>query len=405
MKDKIIVFLKKILRIYRRFRAMLRYHKGRMIRDVIALGYRRHPLQDKIVIANFNGRGFGCNPKYIALELLRQKVPYEIVWLVNDMDTPVPEGIRKAPFDGPESYYELATARVIINNVKGDLNWRKRKGQYYIETWHGGFSFKLVEKDAMAVLPRDYISESKRNSRDTDLMLSGSKLQSREYRRAFWCTCEILERGLPRNDAYYNKTPAEIDGIRKNLGLGPETKVAMYAPTFRTGADTLETYGLDMAGTLKLLRQHWGGEWVLLFRHHPNLHFSIDTAGEPGLMDVSEYPDMQELVLVSDVLITDYSTTIFDAACLNKTILLFAADLEEYRKLRGLHPIYDTLPYPIGYNNAEFAEVIRNFDREDYTAKADKFLGEFGSFEDGHASEAVVQRIRAWMEQGKTERN
>ena len=405
MKDKIIVFLKKILRIYRRFRAMLWYHKQRLIRDITARRYWKYPLQDKIVIANFNGRGFGCNPKYIALELLRQKVPYEIVWLVEDMDTPMPQGIRKAPFEGPESYYELATARVIINNVKGDLNWLKRRGQYYIQTWHGGFSFKLVEKDAMAVLPRDYISESKRNSRDTDLMLSGSKLQSREYRRAFWCTCEILERGLPRNDAYYNKTSAEIDQIRRSLNLTPETKVAMYAPTFRTGADTLETYGLDMARTLKLLRQHWGGEWVLFFRHHPNLHFSIDTSAEPGLMDVSEYPDMQELVLITDVLITDYSTTIFDAACLNKTVLLFAADLEEYRQLRGLHPVYDTLPYPTGYNNDEFADVIRNFNREEYTAKADVFLEEFGSFEDGHASEAVVARILERMEQGKSKGN
>lgn len=394
----VIRLLKKCKRILRNTRDVVFYLVRRFRIDLISVCYRKYPLEDKIVFANFNGRGFGCNPKYIAEELLRQNVPYDMVWLVNDLEEAVPNGIRKVSFCGKESYYELATARVIINNVKGDLNFRRRKGQYYIQTWHAGYGFKLVEKDAIKKLPPDYIIESRINSMDTDLILSGSKLQSDEYRSSFWCTCEILERGLPRNDPYFTKSPEEIGQLKCSLGLRDDTKVILYAPTFRTGEDTLETYGLDLEKTVSAFQTHWGGDWVLLFRHHPNLAFTLDVDGQGKILDVSEYPDMQELVLACDVLISDYSTSVFDAAFLNKTIFIFTSDLEEYKQLRGLKPTFHQMPYPHANTNEELEHCIANFDQIAYQKAAQAFGEVYHSFEDGHASEAVVERIHQWMQ-------
>lgn len=398
---KIIAVLKKVKRKLRQMLSVPRYVLHRVKIDITSVCYRKYPLQNKIVFANFNGRGFGCNPKYIAQELLRQQVPYDLVWLVNDMDAPMPAGIRKVPFHGRQSYYELATAKVIVNNVKGDLNLRKRKGQFYIQTWHAGFGFKLVEKNALSKLPKDYVIESKINSRDTDLMLAGSKFQSNEYRQAFWCKCEILEQGLPRNDAYFGKTEEELLEIKASLGLSAETKVALYAPTFRTGSDTLETYGLDLERTRNALQTHWGGNWVLLFRHHPNLKIPLSFAKDSNVINVSEYPDMQELVLITDVFISDYTSAMFEAAFLNKIIFVFATDVDEYEKSRGLNKAFYMLPYPMARNNDEMMQIIHNFDRESYDKTTGKFLEKFQPFETGNASKAVATRICSFIDDNK----
>lgn len=392
-----IGFLKKCKRLLRRLRDVVFYLIRRLRIDIISVCHRKYPLEDKIVFANFNGRGFGDNPKYIAEELLRQKAPYDMVWLVNDMDEAMPEGIRKVPFHGRQSYYELATAKVIINNVKGDLNLRRRKGQYYIQTWHAGYGFKFVEKDAADKLPADYIIESKINSRDTDLILSGSKLQSDEYRSSFWCTCEILEKGLPRNDPYFAKTPEQLRQVRQSLGIPEDTKVILYAPTFRTAEDTLQTYGLDLERTVSTFQDCWGGDWVLLFRHHPNLTFALETDGRGSVLDVSSYPDMQELVLIADVVISDYSTSALDAAFLNKTVFIFTPDLEEYQQLRGLKPYFYQMTFPRANTNEELEAQIARFDRGEYQAALQTFWDSYQPFEDGHASEAVAERIHQWM--------
>lgn len=133
---------------------------------VYSLKYHYLPLENKIVFLNFDGRGFGCNPKYIALELLKRNCDFDLVWLVNQRDSFMPKSIRQILIDSKESFKELATAKVIINNVKGEINFNKRKGQFYIQTWHAGFSPKLLENDAFDTLPDSYLCESKKRTRD-----------------------------------------------------------------------------------------------------------------------------------------------------------------------------------------------------------------------------------------------
>ena len=386
----------KAYRSYCEYKSILRtYWIPHKKNELISCKYRRYPLQNKIVFNNFQGRGYGCNPKYIAEAFLKLEKPWDLVWLVEDMNTPMPEGIRKVKFYGKESFYELATAKVIINNVKGDLNFRKRRGQLYIQTWHGGFGFKYAERDAIDKLPPDYIRESKDNSKITDLFLSNSPIMTQIYRNAFWCTCEVLEKGLPRMDFFFREdAPALKQKIRRTLGLSDDVKLAMYAPTFRDGSDSLEDYDMDFESLSRALVQRFGGKWTVLCRLHPNVKQEV--VDSPYYLDVSKYPDMQELLLLADILITDYSSTIFEFAEMGKPVFIYANDVEEYRQNRGLRPEFYELLFSCAESNEQLTQAILDFDEARYSKDVAALNEKYAPFDDGHASEAVVEYVLNW---------
>ena len=181
------------------------------------------PTQRKIVFVNFAGRGYGDSPKYIADEILRQKLPYDLVWLSYNMNNTFPEGIRKVKFYSFKSRYELATARIIISNVKGKLPYYKKRSQYYIQTWHGGFGVKYIEKDAEQYLTKKYVRDSKYDSSITDLILSGSEFQTKVIQDSFWYNGEIFKKGVPRNDIFFNRSEETINTLRKAYGFDTKT--------------------------------------------------------------------------------------------------------------------------------------------------------------------------------------
>ena len=157
---------------FRRQAQIATQQKTKLATETLALFNRLELAANKIVFVNFLGRGFGCNPKYIALEILRQKLSVDMVWLVSDMQETMPAGIRKVRYGSVESVYELATAKVIVTNVKNRLPFPdKKQGQFFIMTWHGGEGFKLIEKDAEKNLSAAYVRETKKNSELTDLMM------------------------------------------------------------------------------------------------------------------------------------------------------------------------------------------------------------------------------------------
>lgn len=298
--------------------------KGRFLRDYFwAVLCWPLPVENKILFISFGGKGYGCNPKYIADELIRQKTPYELVWLLRNMEDEIPEPIRKAPFSGLKGIREVATAKVIIINTKNDLRLIKKKGQYVIQTWHGSYSSKILEKNAISTLPPQYIRESIRNSSQTDLFLSNSRTLSEEYRSAFWCDCEILECGFPRNDILFNwdrKIPARV---REELGIPKNAGIVLYAPTFRDDF-SVDAYSINSQAVLNALNST-GGDWYLIIRMHPNVS-SFQKLFDYGthVLNGTSYPDMQRLLLAADILITDYSSTVFEFAVLEKPSYIYA---------------------------------------------------------------------------------
>lgn len=349
--------------------------------------------QNKIVFNNFNGRGYGDNPKYIAEELMKQGNQYDLVWLVSDLSAPLPPGVRPVKAHGVRRLYEMATAKVIVANVKNELRLIKKKKQFVIQTWHGSYSSKRLERAAADTLSAAYLRESRKNSRQTDLFLSNSRVLSDCYREDFWCDCEILECGFPRNDILFADGSAARKRVCQALGVPETCKLVMYAPTFRDDG-SVAGYGLDCQGVVKTLEKD-GNDWRLLVRMHPNVpvYQNLFTFNSQ-VVDATAYPDMQELLVAADVLITDYSSTVFEFAAMNKAVFLFVSDMASYRKSRGLLPTFDQIPYPHCEDNASLLDTIANSTEASVRAEARQFIETFGSVDKGDASAQVARRIR-----------
>ena len=367
--------------------------------QVMTVFNRLELSSNKIVFVNFMGRGYGCNPKYIAEEILRQNLPYDLVWLVNDMTAPMPAKIRKVKYGGINSMYELATAKVIVSNTKNPLPFpNKKRGQYFIMTVHGWAGFKLVEKDVEDKLPMSYVAGSKANSAITDLIVAGTQDSVDDIQRAYWYNGEILSCGLPRNDIFFRRDEKLIAQIRQTLKIPPGNKIVMYVPTFRNDlAANFDIRNFDKQKLLNTFKKKFGGEWTLLMNAHPNVaaHLTEISFGD-NIINVAKYPDMQELILVSDVLISDYSSVICEFMFIGKMVFIYAKDFDAYTQERGFKPIYFELPYNINRSEEELLNDIETFDAATMEPKVKHFVDEMiKPFDDGHASEKVVDRIKA----------
>lgn len=352
------------------------------------------PVKSKrIVFINFNGKGYGCNPKYIC-ENLRKSDDLDLIWLVSGNDKSVPKDVKSVKYNSIYALVCVATANIIITNTKNDLRFIKKKGQKVIQTWHGSYSPKFLEK--AAELSKKYKKESKKNSKQTDYFLSNSKKETQEYIDNFWCECEILEVGFPRNDVLFQRNRDKIDSIKNSIGVKNGNKLLLYAPTFRDNYDT-SAYISDL-NKLKHELDNLGNKWTILVRLHPNAEkYANIYAYNEGCINVTSYPDMQELLLVTDVLITDYSSSMFDFSILNKPVFLYATDIKEYTEMRGLKTLYYSLPFSISTDEDNLIDNIRNFSAEVYKEKVDNYMKEYGNFDDGHATERVCELIKSLL--------
>jgi CDP-glycerol glycerophosphotransferase len=226
-------------------------------------------------------------------------------------------------------------------------------------------------------------------------MICGSTFQYKLIKDKFWYDGEILKSGIPRYDIFFNKD--SCNDIRKRVfthfNIPESSKIVLYAPTFRTG-NSLHPYNIDWQTCVPLLKEIFGEDVVVLLRLHPNM-LRVDTSqllNHQSVLDATRYHDMQELLLVSDLLITDYSSTMFDMSMIDKPCMLYATDIEEYD--RGYYFDFKDLPFPLAKNMDEFTEILRSFDLEKYKSQVREFLDNtIGMFEDGNASKRIVE----WM--------
>lgn len=347
--------------------------------------------RNKIIFNNFQGRGYGDSPKYIAEEIIRRKLPYDLVWLVNDYNMDFPLGIRTVSLRSIRATYELSSAKFIVSNVKRTLPYQKKTSQYYIQTWHGSMAFKVIEKAAQEKLSPQYLKETIFDSSIIDLFLSCNSVQTKEIRDFFWFDGEIFECGSPRNDMLYKPSQYK-DEVKQCMGLGSNIRIALYAPTFRDDHRT-DVYNLDLYMVEKSLAARFSGEWRILVRLHPNVIEGCFNSLPSRSIDVTSYPDMQELLLISDILITDYSSTIYDALIMHKKVMLYAPDIADYKEKRGLNPIYFKLPTHVNVTNDELLDTICKFDELDYQQRLDVFLNSVHIYDDGNASKRVVDKV------------
>nr|WP_279380761.1 CDP-glycerol glycerophosphotransferase family protein [Mobilitalea sibirica] len=360
------------------------------------------PMKENWVICeSFFGKSYSDSPKYI-YEYLCKNYPgkYRFIWVVNKR-TKIPYGPTKVKrFSIRYSYY-MARCKYNIFNVRQPEWFKKRAGNVFLETWHGTPLKKLVfdQEEVMGASPL-YKAQFYKQSRVWDYLVSANRFSSEVFKSAFLFDKEMLEYGYPRNDILHSPDKEELAAaIKKKLGIPEGKKTILYAPTWRDD----EYYGrgeykFALKLDLRLLKKELGDGYAVLLRTHYFIADALDVTGLEGFAyNVSKYDDISELYLISDMLITDYSSVFFDYANLKRPILFYTYDLDKYRDmLRGFYMNIETeVPGPLLYTSEEVVEAIRNIDdiNEEYKLKYDEFYERFCSLEDGHAAENVAKKV------------
>ena len=368
--------------------------------------------QNKIVFNNFQGGLYGCNPKYIAEEIIKRNLQYDLVWLIKDIanvnKNDFPKNVRLVKFSSFALIKELLTTKILIGNVRSNIliknGWRKRKGQYYIQTWHGSLGIKKIDQtanDNFKVINKTFCKLAQTDSAYTDILLSNSTFEDEVFKTGFWYNGKVAKFGHPRNDIFFYDEEEQNkikEKIFENLKIPKDKKVILYVPSFRDDKK-LNCYNLDTQLLIKAFVDKFEKDCVVAIRMHPHLKAqasNIFNFDNDLIVDASLYPDIQELLVASDVAITDYSSCIFDFMLSRKPAFIFATDIEEYNNDRGFYYPLESTPFPVA-RNEELCENIKNFDYEKYKKEVEEFLKEKGCIEDGHASERVVDLIERIM--------
>ena len=231
-----------------------------------------------------------------------------------------------------------------------------------------------------------------------DLFLSSSTWETRKYRDAFWYEGEIMECGYPRQDILFKNDYELISSIKKKVGLAENDKVVFYAPTFRTGKweNDLSVYDLDYNKVISCLIKRFDGEWKGMVRLHPSMSkFANKLAIPANIINVTSYPDIQELLLISDCVITDYSSTIIDFGITGKCGFLYCKDYRDQMKERNSYFNLEDMPFPLSVTSEELELCILEFSEELYQKKWKQFyIEQYGLQIHRDATKKIVERIQ-----------
>jgi len=356
----------------------------------------------KVLFSSYYGRGYSDSPKAIAEALLQSGADVNLCWLVKSEAeaATLPDGIT--PIDQNNAMMRImaySTSRVWVDNCRKYVP-HKRKGQYYLQTWHG-FALKMIEADATQALEEEYIRGSRNDSAMTDVIVSGSGFMSGLYRNSFWYDGAIAELGTPRNDIFFGDACAALGRkVRSGLNLPESRRLVLYAPTFRADQN-LGCYALDARRLLSACETRFGGDWTVLIRLHPNIAAkSVGLFPYDGewIVDATGYPDMQELLAGADLLLTDYSSSMFDYALTGKPCVQFALDVESYTRERNFYFPLTDLPFPMARSNEDLEETILRYDQAQWSGRWTRFMEDNGFREDGCASGRCADWILEHLE-------
>ncbi len=348
-----------------------------------------HP-EKKIVFESFHGKQYSDNPRAISEAMHRLDPTIQLVWGVEDPEKlrpQVPEYVRLCQVDTPAYRRERATAAAYVRNEAMTEDLRKGKGQLYIQTWHGDRGIKRIVYDARA---REARGTQVVDDALTDLFVVGSDYAEKRIQTAFAYHGETLKAGCPRNDCLVH--PAGGEKIREKLGIKPGQKLLLYAPTLRKGHKVVEGT-LNLAETLAALQKRDGASWVGLMRAHPkSLGLRVQDGGD--VVDVSAYPDMSDLLMIADALITDYSSCAGDFLLRKKPLILAQFDLAQYNEEeRSFYVDPAEAGFLIARSQAELGALLQNTTDRQFAENCERVLAFFGTRETGSAAEACCRWI------------
>ena len=353
--------------------------------------YRSRPAQpaDAVFFESFYGQNSSCNPRAIDAELARLHPAITRYWSVVDASVSVPEGAVAIIEGSTEWWRARGEARLLVVNDWLRKRWKKRPHQTVLQTWHGTM-LKKIANDRPGQGLRARVA-SILESRRWDVMLAQNEHSTRILRRAYGFRGPVWEVGYPRDDVLALPDGAEI---RARLGIDADTTIVLYAPTWRD--DRLEHIDhLDVAAFTDAL----GPGHVTLIRGHSRTLRPGRDVRASNVIDVTGYPDVADLFLIADVLITDYSSVMFDFSVTGKPIFFYTPDLEHYgEQLRGFYfDLLEVAPGPVVQRADELVDLVRNRDAAaaDYAARYAAWRERFNPHDDGHAAERVIERLVA----------
>ena len=405
---KIIVDISKKNVIFRKIIRKMLYIKNKI---KYLKYYYKYKVDDKLILFEvYNGRNYACSPKAVYEYMIKNKKykDYKFVWAFKNSEKyNLGKQTKIVKTNSKEYFKYLSSSKYWIVNSLVDVSIKKKKNQVYLQCWHGTPLKKLRYDIEVKGSVLNTINEiRKKNDLDAvkfDYFISPSKFCTEKFTSAFNLKKLgkeniIIEKGYPRNDYLFNYKKEDVEKIKKTLKLPKNKKIILYAPTFR---DNQHTSGLGYTYNLGIdfdkLKKELKKDYIILFRTHYFISNSFDFSKyKDFIYDVSDYDDINELYIISDILLTDYSSVFFDFANLKRPMLFYMYDLDDYKNnLRDFYFNLDILPGPIVKTENDLINEIKNIDdyNKIYSDKYKKFNQKFNYLDDGNAAKRVVDVI------------
>ncbi|WP_329033275.1 bifunctional glycosyltransferase family 2 protein/CDP-glycerol:glycerophosphate glycerophosphotransferase [Streptomyces sp. NBC_01725] len=392
----------------RRHQDMLQLHSGSALPEQDRGAYRQQrlrglyataratagPLRDAVLYSSFDGRQYSDSPRALHEELVRRRAPVEHLWVVRDRQVTLPAGVRAVELHSADWYDALARSRCVVTNTHLPEWFERAEGQYVAQTWHGT-PLKRIGRDLSGSAHADerYIATLPRRSAQWSVLVSPNGFSTPIMRRAFGYEGTVLESGYPRNDLLHAPDRGKVaDALREALEIPGDKRVILYAPTWREDQPKKGgRYGLDLRLDLAQAAEELAQDHVLLVRRHYLVGGTVPGAGRGAadfVRDVSRHPDVAELMLISDALVTDYSSLMFDFAQTGRPMYFHAYDLEHYRDtLRGFYFDFESAaPGPVVTDTAALVAALRAPGSRVPTAAYERFRETFCDLDDGTAA-------------------
>lgn len=351
--------------------------------------------ENRVIFESFSGDGYNCNPKYIS-EKLRNKYgdKVEIIWAFNNPEKfqkELPSNIKVCKYRSIKHLIYRLTSKIYVCNFLQAIEFPKNHKQIAIQTWHGGGCYKTVGNQESGRLST-YIKRQNIQLLETDFFISSSDyFKQKVIKEQFNFDGKILNVGMPRNDILIENSPDEkILNLKRKIGVSDDTIIILYAPTWKQTSDKYET--LDVGLLKRSIEKRFNKKCEVLFRTHLYGNQKMS-----NVKNVSEYSDMQELLLISDVLITDYSSSMWDFSFTNKLCLLFTPDLEEYTSNRGFDEDIFTWGFPVCQTNETLSQEILEYSEDSFKLKMREHHEFLGATESGEASQKVTDIIISYL--------
>lgn len=355
-------------------------------------------VKNKFFCISMTGNSYGDNIKCLSDFIEKNDEEAEIIWAFSSSFKKKSGCKHKSVELYSIAYYkEMLTSKYILSNAR--LNQRmfhKRKGQIYLQTWHGT-ALKRIGIDARK--PRPWYKKLIQppmlefDVDHTDIMISGSGFMTNIYREKFGFKGDMWEVGTPRNDIFFGNHPELVEKVHKYYNIHKDTYIILYAPTFRSDG-SLKYYDIDAAALLNLWEKKTNHKCVFLARLHPNIaskESELKKMFPTDTIYASSYPDMQELLYATDLLVTDYSSSMFDFMYSGKPVLMYVPDWDSYD--RGFYFKKEDIPFIMIDKNEDLQTAINDLDSEKTQMKRTAFIENIKSFEEGNASYKTIKKL------------